>query len=306
MSSCSRRRPLLRPRGLVAALAATGAGLALALSATPSSGAVEPNRAPLTADDTLTIYGKPVNGGYSYTSQALVLRNDSDPDGDVLTICEVQNPDPDVLAVTIGRARTGEPTVEVSTTVNAPFTYEITYRACDGQLSTPGTLTVEVKQVGPLQAVAQKKGGRVRFTNPGDVPLDVSFDGGSFNLNPNVSRIVHVISSDISYTAFSDMGADGGAGIVSDLTIPSKRVDPIEVTRLRRPGWLQLVNTGPDKLEVRFGAPGFTDETTDGRVTLASGATAKIRTGRQRLAFAAYDPDSFLADEGSVTGLNQR
>lgn len=299
------RRLLLRPRGLVAAFATTGVGLALALSATPSAGAAEPNRAPVTADDTITIYGVTPAGPYQDLTDALVLRNDSDPDGDVLSICDVQNPDPDVLTITIGRVRTGESTIVVSTSVNAPFTYEITYSACDGQASTPGTLTVEVKQVGPLQALAQKKGGRVRFTNPGDVPLDVSFDGGSFSLNPKVSRVVHVISKDVAYDASWALGPTGSGGVVTGITIPQKRIDPIEVIPLKRPSWLQLVNTGPDALEVRFGAFGFTDETTDGRVTLASGATVKIRTGRHRLAYVAYDPEGFLADEGSIGGLNR-
>lgn len=216
-------------------LALVAAGLSLA----PTAGAavaqeVPPTpagQAPITVDDSLSLYGTRQLGVYD-VDRAYVLLNDRDPDGDALTICGFTASDDQAIAVRSGVSpKTYPPAAYLSVTplVNRTATYTVSYLACDGQSQTPGTLTVDVTRVEPIVVKVLSRGNRLRFTNPGDVAVTVtygkpsasSYDGVDpacakrFQLAARSSRTVRVARATVAYFAYTtDAAALAGSGTV--------------------------------------------------------------------------------------------
>jgi hypothetical protein len=160
---------------LVAAL--TAAALASVSPAPPA--AARSGTAPVTATDTVTAYA----GQFVF---AKVLANDSDVEGDRLTVCglsplgqarvRVDFDDPKKVAVLVGGSA-------------KPGSYAFTYQACDGTAQTPGTLTVVVAETPRITVKAVRHAhGRVRATSDAPFAVRLSFGDGTEDYE-NVVRI---------------------------------------------------------------------------------------------------------------------
>ncbi len=137
---------------LVAALGLAAAAGSVGPVAQARSGA-----APVTAPDTVTTY--PGN-----LATLRPLRNDSDPEGDKLTICGL-GPEKYVgISIDVFEDKK-DYYVQVRKKA-APGIYTLTYYACDGTSSTPGTVTLTVLK--PPRITVRKLAGRpghLRVTN---------------------------------------------------------------------------------------------------------------------------------------------
>jgi hypothetical protein len=144
------RRRLHAVLSLVAAL-----GLAAAAGSVGSVAEARSGAAPVTAPDTVATY--PGN-----LASLRPLRNDSDAEGDKLTICAL-GPEKYVgMSVDLDRF---DYYLDVRRKA-APGTYTFTYHACDGTSSTPGTVTLTVLK--PPRITVRKLAGRpghLRVTN---------------------------------------------------------------------------------------------------------------------------------------------
>jgi hypothetical protein len=138
---------------------ATGAFLVTAQVASLSMLVAAPASAapPVAVDDQVTIY----DGGIEYVD---VLANDSDPDGDDLTICrigEVSDPAPSIVGIDEGY-------LVVGLFGEVPGVVTITYYACDLETMVPATLTLTVKPVDSPRLTKTDRPGVLRVTNPND------------------------------------------------------------------------------------------------------------------------------------------
>jgi hypothetical protein len=136
---------------LVAAL-----GLVAAAGAPGSAAAARSGVAPVTAPDTIETY--PGN-----LATLRPLRNDSDAEGDKLTICALGPEKYRGIDTDIDAARDYFLDVRHKAAVG---TYTFTYYACDGTSTTPGTVTLTVLR--PPRITVRKLAGRpghLRVTN---------------------------------------------------------------------------------------------------------------------------------------------
>ena len=133
---------------------------ALGLAAAGSVGSVAEARsgaAPVTAPDTVATY--PGN-----LATIRPLRNDSDPEGDKLTICGLGPEKYPGISIDVFEDLK-DYNVQVRRKA-VPGTYTLTYYACDGTSSTPGTVTLTVLK--PPRITVRKLPGRpvsLRVTN---------------------------------------------------------------------------------------------------------------------------------------------
>jgi hypothetical protein len=246
----------MRARPVVAAAAALlGSLLAVSLGVGPSAGA--PARPadvpvdgatglpPVAADDSVTIW----NGDFADPD---VLANDSDPGGDVLNVCRVDNTSPAVRGVILGDAldattATGPTTdLAVVTQNDAPAgSYDLPYQACDGQYLAAATVHVTVVRVAHVQVSKTGKPGQLRITNPSPyaVTVDVNSDDepviiGTFSgvyafdslvfasrhLSAHESVLVSVPRHRVEWDAYILKGNiethEMGSGIVSHISLP--------------------------------------------------------------------------------------
>jgi len=193
--------------------------LGVAVTPIPSAPAQTPavttvraaDQAPIAVDDVVTM--TPWTSG----EEVRVLSNDSDPDQGNLQVCRLEAPDDAGLGVHIwsdqglfddGPAPSGstylvlEPQRKLAT---GPL--QVTYYACDRELLTPATLTVDVVHI-----TAQKVRGRsgvVRFTNPLDYAVDVLYAAphsqrldGVATIRPHGTKDRRVRHSTIVWYAF--------------------------------------------------------------------------------------------------------
>lgn len=190
--------------------------LTLALLAPTSALADEASDAPVTVDDTVMLDGN--------STQAVdVIANDSDPNGDDVTVCRVSVPKGAPLYVDAV-----DDLLYVSSTTNKTATYEITYYACDFDYLTPATLTVEVTKVPEIEATKLRRPGLVRFTNPGTKKVVVLYGSrkksqpdGKVKVAPQKSETVSVIRKKLYYVAFvRGSGSFAGSGTVKHITLP--------------------------------------------------------------------------------------
>ncbi len=154
-----------------------------------------------------------------------VLANDTDADGGDLQVCRIDAPDDEGVGAHIW-SRNGEPGFArirpASTYVMieprqplAPGSYPVTYYACDRQLLTPATLTVEVRKI-TARAIADQPGS-VRFTNPLDEPIEVEYGPphgsghAAFRLAAHATKDRQPAWASIVWVAYlvSDLDSDG-------------------------------------------------------------------------------------------------
>ena len=186
--------------------------------------------APVTSPDTIEVLGRTPIAPYYGEDLVNVLLNDSDPNGDPLTVCDYEVP----VDAEISVAQRGDTTFAIGARPNTSTTYDITYYACDGAHRTPGTLRVVVVRVEPIQATVLARPGMVRFSNinTADVPLGVDYGkaGGGTRIavrdrrlrymKPGESTTVRVSRHRIAYHGYGQGGLFGGRGVLSGIDLP--------------------------------------------------------------------------------------
>lgn len=234
--------------------------------------------APVATDDTVTI--TPL----IYEAEVDVLANDSDPDNGNLQVCRLDAPDDSGLSVHIW-ARDGtwdggpmsskssflllEPEVKLAT-----GTLSVTYYACDHELLTPATLTVNVVRIGVEKVVGQP--GKVRFTNPLDFAVDVLWVRKSsqhvrgVTLAPHAVKTKSVQGDKIWWFAFeSDPAGEGDDPLPIDggkLTGIGGRGHPsprVPLTAYQREAWANRFSERPRRTSPAAPAPGRDDAAVD-------------------------------------------
>jgi hypothetical protein len=152
-----------------------------------------------------------------------VLRNDSDPDGDELALCRVQETETDEYLVFIDGNR-----LYVFLTGSADEV-TITYYACDFETLVPATLTITVKETFRPKVTKLDRPGRLRVTNDNDKIMRFlwgSFDedrpDGRVRVDPHDSVVIRVHRHKIDWIAFLKNGVFLGIGHVRDIDLPDR------------------------------------------------------------------------------------
>lgn len=209
-----------RTAALMALLLAPGSAAAVTVPVAEAKGSptASVNQAPIVVSDTLT------TTPFVYKDEIDVLANDSDPDNGNLQICRLEAPDDSGLSVHIwasdGTWGGGPMTSKSSYLLLEPErrlaagTLTVTYYACDHELLTPGTLTLNVVRIGVESVLGQPR--MVRFTNPLDDAVDILWvRKGSrhvryVKLAPHAVKTKNVKSDKIRWFAFeTDPEGDG-------------------------------------------------------------------------------------------------
>ncbi len=150
--------------------------LASASLASPSQ--ARSGTAPVTAPDTVTTYA----GNAVFPK---VLANDSDAEGDRLTVCGLG-------AEKYPRIRTDFEKRYLYLEVGAkakPGTYTFTYLACDGTAQTPGTVTLVLADPPKIKVRAVRAAlGRVRATSK--APFKVELTYGNFSKDDPEGKVI--------------------------------------------------------------------------------------------------------------------
>jgi hypothetical protein len=156
-----------------------------------------------------------------------VLANDSDAaGGSDLAVCRYTLPDGSPLSVSI---------VDDQLRVTSPIqtaagTYDVTYYACNYTYLTAGTLHVTIKAV-PAVTGSKVAGrpGHVRFTNPGDQAVKVTYAApsgngpqGHLSLPAFRSVIVTVTKKTVVFVAVRKAGGIIGYGTITGIK-PAKK-----------------------------------------------------------------------------------
>jgi len=197
-----------RTAAVALVLVAAGVALAAPASAAP----------PVAVDDHKTMYP-------GENRLIDVLRNDSDPDGDDLAICRLEElPDSDDFFVDIEGDK-----LFVATSGDRTAELVITYYACDFETLVPATLTITFKKIYPLKVVKAQRPGRLRMTNDNDKTVSVFY--GDFNEDepdgrvrvfPHSSTVVRVHRHKIDWLAFfTRSGVFIGIGHVRGIELPA-------------------------------------------------------------------------------------
>ena len=209
---------------LTAALAtALGAGLTAVPAAQAATGSP-----PVTAPDAVSVF----QGNFA---AVLPIKNDHDPDNDLLTICRLGTEH--YKGIDVGYI--GDE-FDVQADVNAkPGTYTFTYYTCDFSYLVPGTITVTVVDLPDVKVRAvSSQPGRIRVTNPFD--FKIRFLYGSFRegspdgkelIGPKDTVVISVDRSKIDWIAFNRKGT---------LYLGQGHVKGIELARGSQPGTVRL------------------------------------------------------------------
>lgn len=153
-----------------------------------------------------------------------VLANDSDPDGDDLAICRLDEAgDDDDYFVGIEGDK-----IVVFTGDDPGEDIVINYYVCDFETLVPATLTISFREVHPMKVVKLDRPGRLRVTNDND--RTVRFLYGSFRQNrpdgrtrvfPHDSVVIRVHRRTIDWVAyFARGGTLVGFGHVRGIELP--------------------------------------------------------------------------------------
>lgn len=170
-------RPLNRLSALVVAVLAS-ASLAAAGGSADARPDARSGTAPVTAPDTVTTYP----GNLDFPK---VLANDSDAEGDRLTVCGLGTEK-------YPRIRTDFEKRYLYLEVGAkakPGTYSFTYLACDGTAQTPGSVTLVVAEPPKIKVRAVRAAhGRVRATSK--APFKVELTYGNFSKDDPEGKVI--------------------------------------------------------------------------------------------------------------------
>jgi hypothetical protein len=163
------------------------------------------NRPPAAMAD---LTGAPLNGDVTVD----VLRNDVDPDGDVLAVTRVESPDPAVSA-RIDKGATVR--IRLLSSITAPV--RVTYSVTDGQEQVDSYITVFLNSAGMTQKpLARADEVVVRAGSMTTIPVlanDVAGDGGALTLGrdlvtPAALGVAAVNGSSVRYVAPTTGGRD--------------------------------------------------------------------------------------------------
>lgn len=232
------------------------------------------NLAPVAVDDTLTI--TPL----VFQVEVDVLANDADPDNGNLQICRLDAPDDSGLNVHIWASDgtwDGGPMSPKSSFLLlnsdrglATGTLSVTYYACDLELLTPATLTVNVVRIGVDTVAGQP--GMVRFSNPLDYAVDILWvRKGSRHLR-GVTLAPHAVTTKsvqgdvIRWIAIeSDPEEEGDDPLPIDIgrLTGIGGHDPaspdVPRTAYQREAWANRFSKGPPRMTPAARAPGRND-----------------------------------------------
>ncbi|MEM1333183.1 MAG: Ig-like domain-containing protein, partial [Actinomycetota bacterium] len=151
----------------------------LTASATVTLTVLEPlNRPPDAADDSASV----VNGG---TVTVSVLLNDSDPDGDPLSLSIVSGPDS-----SLGQAAVAGQSIRFTANPGAAGTAVIGYEVSDGSENAAATLRIEVASCAQSSPVANDRFLQTGYRQP------IAIDFGSFTANGNVTDVTGPVGFD--------------------------------------------------------------------------------------------------------------
>jgi hypothetical protein len=166
-------RPLHRLSALVVVVLASasltvGAGAAHARTRT----------APVTVSDVVTTYA----GNAVFPA---VLKNDSDAEGDRLTVCGLGSEKYHLIRSDFEKKSLY---LEIRSRAK-PGTYTFTYLACDGTAQTPGTLTLVLAKPPKIQVRAVPAApGRVRATSKAPFRVELTF--GNFSKDDPEGKVI--------------------------------------------------------------------------------------------------------------------
>lgn len=197
------------------------AGLAVA-PATAGTGS-----APVTAPDSATV----AQDAFEIVD---VLANDTDPDGDELSVCRFGDL-PGGLEIVSGELL-GEDAGKVVIAPNGlkPGTYTITYYACDFSYLTPGTLTLKVTKPVVLPLKVKKlpnRPGKLWVVNHAKYPVNFvwgsyeaehrkDFDG-DITLTAGSSRVIDVRRRSVIWIGFNNRHSAFKIGFTRGIELPA-------------------------------------------------------------------------------------
>jgi len=159
---------------------------------------------PVTADEEVTWWA-------GRMSDLDVLHNDTDPDGQPLTVCRVGPSSRDLGGFVYENGR-----LRVGTGERSRGTFTFTYYACNDHRLTPGMLTVHIHRARPAQVTsAPTRPGYFRISNPNGQRVRVQLSNYR-TVRPD--RVVRVPAHAVRYVAprwrherwYADIGPDGG------------------------------------------------------------------------------------------------
>ncbi len=155
----------MKPRRALGALLVIGLGLSAGLLSLPTAQAAT-GSPPVTAPDSVTV----LQGNFT---SVFPIKNDHDPDNDLLTICRLGTEHYKGLDVGFFGDQ-----VDVGASPKAkPGVYTFTYYTCDFSYLVPGTITVTVADLPDIKVTPVGR-GKIRVKNPFD--FKVRFLYGSF------------------------------------------------------------------------------------------------------------------------------
>jgi Bacterial Ig domain len=212
------------------ALAALGLSLVAGLAAVPTAAQAVTGSPPVTTPDSGSLF--PGNAVF-----LTPVNNDTDPDGDQLTICRLgtehyKGLTPDFVGNDF--AVFSRPSVK-------PGTYTFTYYACDYSYLTAGTITITVEALPKItvKKIASRP-GKLRVTNPAD--FKIRFLYGSFRedrpdgrvlIAKGASAVITVHRTRIDWVAFNRKGDIFlGTGHVTNIKLPGGDRRPASNIRL--------------------------------------------------------------------------
>jgi hypothetical protein len=206
----------------LASLGLGGLGLVAGLLAAPPAGAAGP---PVTAPDAVTLY----QGNFA---AVFPVKNDHDPDNELLTICRLGTEHYKGLeAAFFG----DEFDIAASPNVK-PGSYTFTYYTCDFQTLVPGTITVTVQELPKIKVSAAGR-GQIKVKNPFD--FKIRFLYGSFKegspdakalINPGATVTLPVKRTAIDWVAYNRKGTVFcGTGTIKGLKLRTQASRPAGV-----------------------------------------------------------------------------
>ncbi|GGD08033.1 Ig-like domain-containing protein [Nocardioides daphniae] len=175
---------------------------------------------PVVVDDTITMYENTI-------ALPELLANDTDPDGDVLEVCRIQE-------VLEGKVMFGDllgMTVLLADAKSAG-TYTFKYWACDFETLVPGTLTVVVKPSPKMNVSVTKiknRPGKVKVVNKNDFFVDFAW-GHADKANPDKqirigkkkTKIISVRRKAITWVAANENNGSMKVGYLRGIKLPKK------------------------------------------------------------------------------------
>lgn len=198
-------------------VAVAAAGLLASLLSTLTLAAPAQAAPPVVAPDTADIYAG------TFVAPDL-LANDSDPDGDPLEVCRLQ----EVLEgpVVFGELD-GLPVVFAEPGTTGTFTF--TYYACDFETLVPGTLTVNVKASPRMRVkvVKLRRPGKLRVVNRNPFPVVFAW-GHAREEEPDAvvriakrkARVITVRRTAITWVAFNLANGSQKVGYTKRIRLP--------------------------------------------------------------------------------------